>query len=61
LVLISITLAMVVLYGLFVSNIGTAYRMRAQVWLFWAVFAGWKKEYDLFPIEQDNDGTPRTN
>ncbi len=61
LVLISITLAMIILYGLFVSNIGTAYRMRAQVWLFWAVFAGWKKEYDLFPIEQDNDGTPRTN
>ncbi len=59
LVLISITLAMVILYGLFVSNIGTAYRLRAQVWLFWAVFAGWKKEYDLFPIERDGDGTPR--
>ena len=61
LVLISITLAMVILYGLFVSNIGTAYRLRAQVWLFWAVFAGWKKDYDLFPIERDDDGTPRTN
>lgn len=61
LVLISMTLAMVILYGLFVSNMGTAYRLRAQVWLFWAVFAGWKKEYDLFPIERDDDGTPRTN
>lgn len=61
LVLISMTLAMVILYGLFVSNIGTAYRLRAQVWLFWAVFAGWRKEYDLFPIERDDDGTPKTN
>jgi hypothetical protein len=61
LLLISITLAMVILYGLFVSNMGTAYRLRAQVWLFWAVFAGWKKEYDLLPIERDDDGAPKTN
>jgi hypothetical protein len=47
LVLISITLAMICLYGLFVSNVGTAYRMRAQVWLFWTLFAGWRKEETL--------------
>jgi hypothetical protein len=58
LVLISITLAMVLLYGLFVSNIGTAYRLRAQVWLFWAVFAGWRKEQEQLPIEEESSGTP---
>ena len=29
------------LYALFCGNIGTAYRMRMQVWLLLAVFAGW--------------------
>ena len=54
-ILISITLSMIVLYGLFVSNIGTAYRLRAQVWLFWAIFAGWKKEQGLLPPEEEPD------
>ncbi len=40
LVLILTSLAMVAFYGLMVGNIGTAYRMRVQVWLLWAVFAG---------------------
>jgi hypothetical protein len=43
-VLISITLAMTCFYGLYISNVGTAYRLRAQVWLFWTLFAGWRKE-----------------
>lgn len=29
------------LYALFSGNIGTAYRMRIQVWLLLAIFAGW--------------------
>jgi hypothetical protein len=40
LVLILTSLAMVAFYGLMVGNIGTAYRMRVQVWLLWSVFAG---------------------
>jgi hypothetical protein len=40
LVLILTSLAMVAFYALLVGNIGTAYRMRVQVWLLWAVFAG---------------------
>jgi hypothetical protein len=40
LVLILTSLAMVAFYSLLVGNIGTAYRMRVQVWLLWAVFAG---------------------
>ena len=36
-----LTLGMVGFYGLFVGNAGTAYRLRAQVWLLWAVFSGW--------------------
>jgi hypothetical protein len=61
-VLISITLAMICLYGLFVSNVGTAYRLRAQVWLFWAVFAGWRKEEELLPLDDGGpDGDPKSN
>jgi hypothetical protein len=40
LALILTSLTMVAFYGLMVGNIGTAYRMRVQVWLLWAVFAG---------------------
>jgi hypothetical protein len=36
-----LTVAAVLFYGAFIGNIGTAYRMRAQIWLLWAVFAGW--------------------
>ncbi len=39
--LLSLTTAMVLFYGLFAGNVGTAYRLRAQVWLLWAVFTGW--------------------
>jgi hypothetical protein len=28
-------------YGMWISNIGAAYRLRIQVWVLWAVFAGW--------------------
>lgn len=38
---IAVTLGMLLFYALFVGNTGTAYRLRAQIWLFWAVFAGW--------------------
>jgi hypothetical protein len=39
--LITATIAVSCFYALFVGNIGTAYRMRMQVWVLWAVFAGW--------------------
>ncbi len=42
----TIALAMAILaiscfYGLFAGNIGTAFRMRIQVWMFCAIFLGW--------------------
>jgi len=58
-VLISITLAMICLYGLFVSNVGTAYRLRAQVWLLWTVFAGWRKDQVLGGIEETPTAVPQ--
>jgi hypothetical protein len=39
--LIAITSGMCVVYALMSGNIGIAYRMRTQVWLFWAPFAAW--------------------
>ena len=51
LLLISITLAMICLYALFVSNVGTAYRLRAQVWLLWTVFAGWRRDQEIRSLE----------
>jgi hypothetical protein len=51
LLLISITLAITCLYGLFVSNVGTAYRLRAQVWLLWTVFAGWRRDQEIAALE----------
>jgi len=35
------TLAIASFYALWIANIGTAYRLRVQVWVLWAVFAGW--------------------
>jgi len=32
---------MCVVYALLAANVGTAYRMRSQVWLLWAPFAAW--------------------
>jgi hypothetical protein len=40
LLLLLVTLPIIGFYGLMIGNIGTAYRLRIQVWLFWAVFAG---------------------
>jgi hypothetical protein len=39
--LLVFTFVLCCFYGLFVGNIGTAYRQRIQIWLFWAIFAGW--------------------
>jgi hypothetical protein len=35
------TLSITSFYALWIANIGTAYRLRVQVWVLWAVFAGW--------------------
>ncbi len=40
-VLLGATAGMCVFYALLSGNIGTAYRMRSQVWLLWAPFAAW--------------------
>jgi hypothetical protein len=56
LVLVLTTLAMVAFYGLLVGNIGTAYRMRVQVWLLWAVFAG--MGWELLPRRKFRAVTP---
>jgi hypothetical protein len=42
--LLSMTMAMVCFYGLLVANVGTAYRMRAQVWLLWMPFFAWGRD-----------------
>jgi hypothetical protein len=39
--LLMITVGMCLVYALLVANVGTAYRMRTQVWLLWAPFAAW--------------------
>ena len=40
-VLLVASAGMCVVYSLLAGNIGTAYRMRSQVWLLWAPFAAW--------------------
>lgn len=35
------TAAICSFYAIFVGNIGTAYRLRVQVWALWALLAGW--------------------
>lgn len=40
LLILGVTLATCCLYGLFIGNIGTAYRLRIQVWFLWAPFVG---------------------
>jgi hypothetical protein len=35
------SVAICCLYALMMGNIGTAYRVRTQVWAVWALFAGW--------------------
>lgn len=49
--LLTVTLGMIVFYGLFVGNAGTAYRLRAQVWLLWAVFLGWYRDAKTRPTQ----------
>lgn len=46
--MMAMTGAICLLYALFAANIGTAYRMRSQVWLIWAVFAGfgWEQKQE---------------
>ena len=39
--LLLMTAGMCVIYALLAANVGTAYRMRSQVWLLWAPFAAW--------------------
>ena len=39
--LLAATGGMCVIYTLLSGNVGLAYRMRSQVWLFWAPFAAW--------------------
>jgi hypothetical protein len=39
--LLMMTVGMCLVYALVVANVGTAYRMRSQVWLLWAPFAAW--------------------
>jgi hypothetical protein len=39
--LVILTAAICAVYALLSGNVGTAYRMRTQVWLFWAPFAVW--------------------
>ena len=41
LLLIGMAVAICLFYAVFVGNIGTAYRLRIQVWLLLAVFVGW--------------------
>jgi hypothetical protein len=43
--LLMVTVTTTMFYSIFVGNIGTAYRMRSQVWLLWAVFAAWGWEW----------------
>jgi hypothetical protein len=39
--LLLMTAGMCAIYALLAANVGTAYRMRSQVWLLWAPFASW--------------------
>jgi hypothetical protein len=39
--LLLMTAGMCAIYALLAANVGTAYRMRSQVWLLWAPFAAW--------------------
>lgn len=43
--LIAMSLALCIFYALLVGNVGTAYRLRVQVWILWAVFFGWGWEW----------------
>lgn len=49
--LILLTLAICCFYALFSANVGMAYRMRTQVWVVWAIFAGWGWDAVRRPVE----------
>lgn len=51
-VLILTTIGMLSLYSIFISNIGTAYRLRTQVLMIWAVFAGIGVDFLLLKFER---------
>lgn len=57
-VLLSGMIAMMCFYGIFMGNIGTAYRMRIQVWLLCAVFLGSGLDY-LRGYEPDRAKQPQ--
>ncbi len=51
--IIVITGVVTLLYGVFAGNIGTVYRMRIQVWLFWSIFVGWgRKQHQTQPVRR---------
>ncbi len=56
--LLALTIGMTCFYGICVGNIGTAYRMRVQVWLMWAPFVGIGLE-SLLPKSRFELGTSR--
>jgi hypothetical protein len=57
----ALALAISLFYGLYMGNIGTAYRMRMQVWLLAAPFVGWGWEQfrrrRLAPVRRWNAAT----
>ncbi len=53
-VLIAVTVLMLCFYGALVGNAGTAYRLRSQIWLFWAIFAGWYGEKKIMARYRKN-------
>lgn len=42
--LCAVLLSLLLFYALLVGNAGAAYRLRAQLWLFFALFAGWYRD-----------------
>jgi hypothetical protein len=52
--LVILTVAMCCVYAVLSGNVGTAYRMRTQVWLFWALFAVWGWEVWRRPSRERN-------
>jgi len=53
--LVMLTAAMCCVYAVLSGNVGTAYRMRTQVWLFWALFAVWGWEVWRRPTPERNE------
>jgi hypothetical protein len=49
-----LTASLCCVYAVLSGNVGTAYRMRTQVWLFWALFAVWGWEVWRGPDRERN-------